>query len=93
MKNKDNNINYLLSEAGKQTGWQQVRIVETVDGVDCFEKCDDPNMITIAGTYDTEEMKKRIDEEQNEQHKNYLRCSLDKALRLKDEWEIKNMSN
>ena len=51
---KDNQINTLLAIAGKENNCQRIREVVRVNGVDMFEPCDDPNVITLVLNYDDE---------------------------------------
>jgi len=86
---RNSTIEGIMRSAGKGSEHQQIRECYRIDGLDCYEPDNDPNMITFILTFDTEDLKKQIQEALNEREKDDLRWELEKALEIKDGW-LKN---
>ena len=84
--NRDSTINDIMKVAGKENNHQQVRFVNVIDGIECFGETGSVNDILYVFTYDTAELQKKIDGEQNEQRRDYLIDDLERATRIKEDW-------
>ena len=58
---KDRNIIKILAISGKYRELQTVREVNKIDGVNCYDPVDDPNVETIVKEYDTYDMEREPD--------------------------------
>ena len=83
---RNSTIADILKAAGKSSDFQSIRIVDRIDGIDCFEPEYDPSIITIVKEYNLDELKKEMQTEPNALYREDMRSHIEELTRIKDEW-------